>query len=343
MRLFNKVGGISLLSLTLLLGACGNGGDAADASNDSSVDKKIVLKMGSITQADSQLSVTMSRIGEELQERTDGRISAEQYPAGQLGNEADMLQQLNTGSLDMAVITTAQLSTSSEAFGSWLMPFIVENHEQAYELWTSEESMSLFDTLENENVKGLGYSSSGIRYILSTTPIDSVSKLSGLKLRTTPSPTITDFWNGVKASPTAMPLTEVYTALQTKVIEGIDIDTESLVNENLTEIAKYMTPSKHMYWLGGILINNDLWESLSEEDQALLQEVVAEVEKENAEQVAENEQGILDNGESELGITIVDLDASEFDEVTNSVRKTWSEKDSYIEKFLKKADEIKSK
>lgn len=339
------MGVFGVILTMVLLSACGNNGDKAGTTpekNGGDSGEKIVLKMGNITQANHELSLTLERIGEKLEERTDGRITAEHFPAGQLGNESDMMQQLNTGSLDMGNITTAQLSNSSAAYGAWLMPFLVDNHEQAYKLWTSDESMKLFDTLTDENVKGLGYSSSGFRYFLSTKPVVGASDLKGYKIRTTPSPTILDFYKELQASPTPMPLTEVYTSLQTGVIDGIDIDSESVTAEKLTEIAKDLTPSNHMYWAGAILINQDLWDSLSSDDQKLIQEVVDEATKENNEQVAKNEEELLKTAEKELGVTIHDLKASEFDSHVKKVQDLWKEKSPEIGEFLKKAEEIKA-
>jgi TRAP-type transport system periplasmic protein len=334
---------VFVLLVGVFLAACG-GDKESTSGTTADGEKKITLKMANITQASNEFSLTLERIGEELSKRTDGRITASYFPAGQLGNESDMMQQLNTGSLDMAIITTAQLSNSSPAFGAWLMPFIVDTHEQAYELWTSEESMSLFDTLTGENVKGLGYASTGFRFILSTKPITEVKDFNGYKLRTTPSPTILDYWNSLKASPTPMPLTEVYTSLQTGVIDGVDIDSESLVTENLSEIATHMTPDKHMYWAGGLMINKDLWNSLSAEDQKLIQEVVDEATKKNSEQVAANEKDLLENGEKKMGITIHELkDRKEFDSYVKKVEDTWIEKSPEIAKFLDKARSITGK
>lgn len=336
---------ILLLALSVvMLTACGGKSSTSDSEGSGNGEEKIVLKMANITQANHELSLTLERIGKKLEERTDGRITAKYFPAGQLGNESDMMQQLNTGSLDMANITTAQLSNSSAAFGAWLMPFLVDSHEQAYELWTSDESMKLFDTLKDENVKGLGYSSSGFRYILSTKPVVGVEDFKGYKLRTTPSPTILDYYKGLQASPTPMPLTEVYTALQTGVIDGIDIDSESVTAEKLTEIAKDLTPSKHMYWAGAILINQDLWNRLSEDDQKLFQEVVDEATKENAEQVAKNEEAVLGTAEQELGVTVHELtDISQFEPIVKSVEEAWTSQAPEIGEFLKKAKEIKAK
>lgn len=314
----------------------GSTGESAPAGNQ----KQIVLKIANITKADSQWSKTLQNIGEELKVKTNGRIKPEYYPAGQLGNETDMLQQLNAGNIQIASITTAQLSSSSPAFGAWLMPFIVKTHAQAYKLWTSEESMKLFDTLTHENVVGLGYVSSGFRYILSTKPIEGVKDLAGVKIRTTPSPTILDYWNSLKASPTPMPLTEVYTSLKTGVISGVDIDSESVISEKLTEIAKHLTPDKHMYWAGGILINKDLWKSLSPEDQKLIRETVAAKTKENSETVNKNEEKLMSEAKDKYGLTLHELKKSEFDPVVQSVKDTWIKKAPEIGKFLEKAKQI---
>lgn len=342
--------GISLLLSSVLmvsiLAGCGNangGNDVKPVDGAAANDQKIVLKIANITKADSQLSLTMKNIGDELEAKTNGRISPQYFPGGELGNETDMMQQLNTGTIQMALITTAQLSNSSPAFGAWLMPFLVDTHEQAYELWTSDESMKLFDTLTNENVVGLGYASSGFRYILGTKPVQSVKDLEGYKLRTTPSPTILDYWNGLKAGPTPMPLTEVYTSLQTGVIKGVDIDSESLASEKLTEIAKYLNPDKHMYWAGGILINKDLWNSLSTEDQKLIKETVLAKTKDNSVTVQKNEEKLLSEAQSKYGLTVNEVKREEYDPVVKSVRETWSQKSPEIAEFLEKADKIKQK
>lgn len=335
---------IVIFSILLLVGCSNSNGDNKNnnGNNANKGDAEIVLKMANITQADHELSKVLERIGDKLEERTDGRIIAEYFPAGQLGNESDMMQQLNTGSIDIGNITAAQLSTSSDAFGAWLMPFLVDDHEQVKELWESEEASNLFETLTDENVKGLGYSSSGFRYFLSTKDITSAKDLNGYKIRTTPSPVILDFYNELKAAPTPMPLTEVFNSLQTGVIDGIDIDSESVYAENLIEIAKDLTPSNHMYWAAAILINQDVWDNLSEEDQTLLQEVVEESVNENLNQVNENEQEMIGTIEEEHGVKIHELvDVSEFDDVIKVLEDKYSSKSPEFEAFVKKAAEIK--
>lgn len=343
--------GAFVLAASLALTACGGGGaqspaPAAPGGNEAAgpFAKAVTFKYANITKEKNAYSKVGFDIEESLKAATDGRVTFQHFPAGQLGNEADMMQQLNSGSLDFAVITTAQLSTSSPAFGAWLMPFLVDNHQQAFELWKTDESMALFNTLTNENVVGLGYASSGFRYLLATKPIETAKDLENMKIRTTPSPTILDFWNPLKVSPTPMPLTEVYTALQTGVIDGVDIDTESLVTENLSEIAKHMTPSKHMYWAAGILVNKDRWNSFSDEEKELVHAAVQTAMEKNVAFIEENEANLDANGETELGVTKHALaNPAEFDAVVKSVEDKWSSQSPEIAAFLKKAKEITGK
>jgi len=334
------------LLLSMLLTACGGGAAPAASSQGGTAgetaEESLTLKVAYITKENSAWHLAGERMDSILKEKSNGRISLELYPGGQLGNETDMMQQINTGSVDMGFITAAQLSSSSAAFGAWLLPFVIESHQQAYELMQSDEARALFDTLTNDNVHGLGYMTSGFRYMLSTKPIESMEQLKGLKLRTTPSPTILDYWTALQASPTPMPLTEVYTSMQTGVIDAVDIDSESLVNEKLSEVAKHLTPDKHMYWASAILINKDRWNSLSEEDKKLIEEAVATAMKENIEYVETIEADLLANYQEKYGISnVYELkDKEQLIQQVQPVIDTWVQKAPEIGKFLEKAKQI---
>ncbi|MBN2981375.1 MULTISPECIES: TRAP transporter substrate-binding protein [Cohnella] len=354
--------GMVMTLIAALLAACGGGNSGSNASESPAASSgssspaasasgetsgafadPVTFKFANITKEGNAYSNVGVDMDTYLNEKTGGRVSFQQFPGGQLGNEADMMQQLNTGALDFAVITTAQLSNSSPDFGAWLMPFLVDSHQQAYELWTSDESMALFDSLTSENVVGLGYASAGFRYLLATKPIETAADLANMKLRTTPSPTILDFMNGLKVSPTPMPLTEVYMSLQTGVIDGVDIDTQSLITENLTEIAKHMTPSKHMYWAAAILVNKDRWNGFSEEEKQLVQEAVTVAMENNVKFNEETEAKLNETGAADYGITIHQLkDPSEFDAVVQSVYDKWTAQSDKIAKFVEKAQAIKA-
>ncbi|MBM4764697.1 TRAP transporter substrate-binding protein [Bacillus sp. B15-48] len=339
MKKYTILIGILLISVLMVLSACG-GSDSTASNNAESSEEQIKISIGHLAPPSHSVGMAADAIKKELEEKSEGRISVTVYPQGELGNEDDMFVQLNDGALDLLLVGTSSLSSRSEAFGAWLMPFLANSHEKAYELAISEEAMSLYDTLVNDNVKGLGYITSGYRWFLTTKPVETLKDLENMTLRTTPSPTILDFFNSVGVSPTPVPLPDVYSALQTGVIDGIDIDSESIRTINLHEIAKHLTPTGHMNWVMGVVMNNDKWSSLSEEDKKLMQEVVQNESKESFDLVTVNEKDILASLPTEHEVIIHDFDISELDPIVKKVRDDWSAKSEYIGKFLEKANEI---
>ncbi|WP_078429842.1 TRAP transporter substrate-binding protein [Alkalihalobacterium alkalinitrilicum] len=343
---------LSVIIVSMLLAACGGGNSESANTTETntetantgtgSSEETINLKIANITQPVHSWNQSLEVFEESLQEQADGKFNLELFPGGQLGNEADMLQQLDQGNIDMMVITTAQLSEVSESFASWLMPFIVDTHEQAYDLWMSEESMNLFDSLSSYNVKGLGYLSSGFRwYLMRDEAIKLPDDLDRKSLRITPSPAKVEYYRALNVSPTPMPLTEVYTSLQQGVIDGVDIDSESIIPERLYETGKHLTPSNHIYWQGAILINSELWETLTEEDQEVINSAVTAAMNHNVEYLATSEAENLEKLTNEPGMSLYELDREAFQPFVDAIHENYAGKNSDIAAFLEKAAEIR--
>lgn len=336
--------------LVLLLAACGGNGTNSNTddsstggtdTNGAATEDALKISVANITQPVHSWNQSLEVFEDYLIEQTGGNFEMELFPGGQLGNEADMLQQLDQGNIDMMVITTAQLSEVSEAFAGWLMPYIVDTHEQAYELWMSEESMGLFDTLSTYNVKGLGYLSSGFRYYLMRDHgIETPEDLNNKSLRITPSPAKVDYYRLLNVSPTPMPLTEVYSSLQQGVIDGVDIDSESIIPQKLFEAGKHLTASNHLYWAGAILVNSSFWDSLSHEEQELIQSAVNKSMEFNVEYLNTSEKNNLETLSNEPDMQLYEIDRGAFQPYVEETHQKWSEKNPEIKRFLEKANEI---
>src|SRR5699024_10566273 len=150
--------------------------------------------------------------------------------------------QLESGSLDFAIITTAQLSNLSDDLHAWSMPFMFKNIKEAVEMSSSKPAEQLLEGLREQNLIGLGYNFVGNRYVLTReNPIEGPEDLKGKKIRVTGGAPVLDFWNAVGASPESMPRTEIYTALQNGVIDGADIDLGSILEEKYYEVANFLT------------------------------------------------------------------------------------------------------
>lgn len=266
------------LSMSLILAGCG-GGTQTKSSNEGQAageeGKTYTFKLAHITQPTHIWHKTADKFNEELKARSNGRMKVETFPAGQLGAEKDMVQQLETGTLDFGIITNAYMSTRSEEFNAWFMPFLFSDIEKAAAARNSTAAKKILDGLSNQGLVGMDYIFAGNRHILmKSTTVTKPEDLKGKKIRILGSPSIQDFWKAVGAGPTPMPLPEVYTALQTGVIDGIDIDLDALMTEKYYETAKNFTLTNHMAWPGVVIANKTKLEALSPEDQKIVAEAM---------------------------------------------------------------------
>lgn len=247
-------------------GTAGQDGNGATGDN-------IEFSLTHITQESHVWHQTAEKFAEELEDRSDGRMSLEIYPAGQLGSEQDMLQQMETGSVDFGFITNGYMSTRNTEFNAWFMPFVFDSLEEAAEARHVDAAQKMLDNLEAQGFVGMDFIFAGNRHILMENSIvNSPSDLEGATVRVIGSPSIQDFWESVGAGPTPMPLPEVYTSLQTGVIDGIDIDLDALVTEKYHEIAENLTLTNHMTWPAVVMASQETLSNLSEEDQAIVEE-----------------------------------------------------------------------
>lgn len=278
-----------------------------DESNGNAEGETYLFKYGHISSDENVWHTQAEKFAEELERLSDGRMEVEFFPMGQLGNENDMLQQLETGTLDFAVITTAQLSNRSDDLNAWAMPFMFDSVDAAIEMSQSEQAIELLEGLQEQSLIGLSYNFVGNRHILMRdTPIESPEDLQGKKIRVTGGPAVQDFWNAVDASPEAMPLPEVYTSLQTGVIDGIDIDLGAILEQKLYEVADYLTLTNHYSFAGIDVMSATVYDSLSPEDQEIIKEAAKIAEEWGAEDTIAAEARHLEELE-EAGLTINDF------------------------------------
>lgn len=339
---------LTLMLVTVFaLAACGGGDDSANDSgadsgngeNAAAEGETYVFKYGHISSEDNVWQQQAEKFAEELNRLSDGRMEVEFYPMGQLGNENDMIQQLETGTLDFAVITTGQLSNYNEDLNAWSLPFMFESIEDAIEASDSEPARQILDSLEKNGLVGLSYNFVGNRYILmKDTQIESPEDFKGKKIRVTGGPAVQDFWNALEASPEAMPLPEVYTSLQTGVIDGIDIDLGALLEQKLYEVADYLTLTNHYAFAGIDVMSAAVFEKLSEEDQQIVLEAAQIAEEFGGQLTIEEEKAHLQELEAE-DVTINDFPyADNFEEIQNDLFEKYSDNDlvkAFIDEYKK--------
>ncbi|SFE89599.1 TRAP transporter substrate-binding protein [Alteribacillus iranensis] len=338
------------LSLAFLLTACGGGGDGGEessaesdpAESDSSTedttealaDAEYSFKLGVITPPAHMWHQAAEKFKEELEANSDGNMTLEIYPSGQLGNESDMLQQIESGSLDFGFITAAEISSREEAFSAWFTPYLFETIKDAHEARKSEVAQEMLGTLDSYGMTGLDYLFAGQRVMLfKDTEVKSPEDMDGLVLRVTPSPPMLEFYNSAGASTEGIPLPEVYSAVQTGVIDGMDMDLDATITNKFFEVVDYGAVTNHMVWPSVAVVNSDTFNALTEEDQQIVKDAL-ETAADYAVNTRFDQEEEFKQTLSDEGMTIYELDKEVFAEQIENFDKVYKEKDPLIEKFI---------
>lgn len=342
---------VAILSVSVLLTGClGSGTQPVDTPKEPSKagqgseqanGEKITIRLGTSTQVTMPGCMAAERFAEQITEKTNGRITVEFFPARQLGDEAELLQQLMEGTLETALISTSTFATYTPLLETLQLPFLLNSYEKEYKAVTSPEMMDIFDSLEELNVKPLSVFEYGIRHLANNKrPINSLDDLNGLKLRVVPSELIMSSINAIGGNPTPMAYGEVYTALQTNVIDGLEVNFTSIYSEKFYEVLKYVSEIGLWPFPSVMALNLDFYNSLSAEDQQLFKDVAKECLEYNMELFKEAEaksrETILENG-GEIN-KIADLQP--FIEATSEIYDAHSAKDPLIKAFVDMAKEL---
>ncbi len=284
------------------------------------------FRLGLITPPPHIWTKAAEAFGAELSEASGGAHSVSIFPARQLGNEAEMLQQLQSGALDMAFMTVAEVSNRAPDFGAFYAPYLANDIGHAGRILRSDTATGMLDTLPAQvGVVGVGYGMAGLRQIVSRGDVKSADDLTGLKLRITPFAPILDFYNALGAAPTPMPLPAVYDALANGQVDAIDMDAELIWVLKYYENADTVVQSDHMMFPMVGLVSGRVWAGMSDDDKAMVGELMAKHVDSTIDSYIEKEAGWLGQIEG-TGIAYTKVDASFFGDAVTEWNGIWAQK-----------------
>lgn len=230
------------------------------------------IKFGNVISAGDTQNQGYKLFAEQVAERTDGRITVEVYPDSQLGGEREMIEATQFGDIEMTAPSVGVLANFDKSLQVFDFPFIFEDAETAYEVLDSELGDEMLAGLADSGLIALGWGENGFRNLAMTDGTVRVPEdMEGVKLRTMQVPMHIAYWESVGAAPTPLSFPEVFTSLQQGVVDGVENPYELLYSARLTEPASYLTETRHIYDPEVLLINKDFYESLSDEDQEIIQ------------------------------------------------------------------------
>ncbi|MFW6273554.1 MAG: DctP family TRAP transporter solute-binding subunit [Halanaerobium sp.] len=206
---------------------------------------------------------------------TNGSIEVEIYPNGVLGNERESMEQVENDVTQSYIASGGGMATFYPKFSIVNIPFSITNYSVAYEVYDGEFGQNMAADIEEETgFKVLGFGESGGFFQLTNSerPIRTPEDMDGLKFRTMTIPIHMEFMRSLGASPTPIAWAELYTAMQTGVVDGQHNPVPIIKIGKLEEVQEYLTLTNHMYTPYVWVLNSDFYASLNDEEKSVVEE-----------------------------------------------------------------------
>lgn len=280
------------------------------------------IKLGHETPPTHVWNQVSERINQNLQEKSGGQWKVEVSPLSKLGTVPQMINLLQSGAMQVGVITLGALTNRDPSFTGWSMPYLFDDVEHATQAVELEAAQQMLENLQEHGMIGMGYTFAGMRHVLSTKPVNEPSDLEGQKIRAFPSAIFNDWWTANGAAPTAMPLSEVAPSLTTNLLNAVDVDLDALVGMKFHQQAPYLTLTNHMAFPGVIVVSKRYWDRLDEDQQTMLREAIKEAEQWGFQRAIEADRENLATAKAD-GAEVIEIDLSSFKELGDKVNQKY--------------------
>ncbi|MBS3918479.1 MAG: DctP family TRAP transporter solute-binding subunit [Deltaproteobacteria bacterium] len=241
--------------------------------------QKIELKLGFVTAAteNDPYYITSKKIAELVETYTKEKYKVNLFPSGQLGNENEMIKNLTMGTMDLGVITNAPTGAFIKSFMALDLPFIFPNEKVAHAVLDGKAGEMLLEKLKSLNIVGLGYSEGGFRHMINNVrPIKAPEDTKGIKFRVMTTPIYIGLFQSLGSNAVPMPWGEVFTAVQQKVIDGLEIPIPVIYANKYHEVAKYLSLTGHTYSPLIIMCSEQRWKKFSSEEKEMVKRAARE-------------------------------------------------------------------
>jgi tripartite ATP-independent transporter DctP family solute receptor len=271
--------------------------------------------------------IASTKFADLIKEKTDGEIELQLFPSGQLGNERDMIEGIQIGTLDAGLITNAPISGFVSSFMVLDLPFIFSDADNAHKTLDGPAGRALLDKLDTIGIKGLAFAEGGFRHMINNVrPIVKVEDVKGIKFRVMKNPVYIGLFKSLGSNAIPMPWGEVFTAVQQGVMDGLEIPISVTWSNNYFEVTKYLSLTGHTYSPLVFMVSKGVWNSLSPDYQKIFLESAHEAAVYERARVKEIEADLL-NKLKEKGMEINEVpDKKPFQEAVKPLYEEFKEK-----------------
>ena len=304
----------------------------AYASMPAAAQQKTVLKASDVHAAGYPTVVAVENLGKKLEQATNGRISVQMYPSMQLGGEKEAIEQAQIGAIAFARVSVGALGPVVDDLNVFNMPYVFRNTAHMQQVIDGPIGQELLEKVTNsgKGLIGLCWMDAGARNFYDTKkPIKTVADLKGLKIRVIGNPIFVDMANAMGGNGVAMGYDQVFSALQTGVVDGAENNPPSYVFDNHYQVAKFYTLDEHLIVPEMLVFSKKAWDAMSKEDQAQLLKFAKEAQQEERKLWVAYENQAMDKAKA-AGIQIIQVSDADKKAFQDAVKPVW---DKYGPKY----------
>ncbi len=298
--------------------------------------QKMVLKAADVHALGYPTVEAIVRMGKKLETATNGRLSLQMFPAMQLGGEKEMIEQAQVGALQIARISVGPMGPVVDELNVFNLPFIFRDEAHMRKVIDGPIGQELLDKISNapaSRLIALGWMDSGTRSLYTKKPVKSPADLKGQKIRMMGNPVFVDTMNAMGGSGVMMSFSELYSALQTGVVDGAENNPPSLLTQNHYQVTKFYSLTGHLIIPEIFVFSRRSWETMSKEDQDLIKKLSREAQ---LEQRALWDKMVEDSVQKlkAAGVQFIEVDKKPFYDATKPVREKYGAKHAALIKRM---------
>ena len=290
--------------------------------------QKMVWKASDVHPLGYPTVEAIQRMGKKLEAATNGRISIQMYPSMQLGGEKEMIEQAQVGALQIARISVGAMGPVVDELNVFNLPFIFRDEAHMRKVIDGPIGQELLDKISanpQSRLVALGWMDAGTRNVYSNKPVTKPADLKGMKVRMMGNPIFVETMNAMGGNGVAMGFNELYSAMQTGVVDGAENNEPTVLAQNHFQVAKVYSLTGHLIIPEIFVFSKRTWDALTPADQALVKKFAREAQLEQRQLWDEKTSKATDELKAK-GLQFVAADKPAFYKATQPVRDKYGSK-----------------
>ncbi|MDU4959431.1 MAG: TRAP transporter substrate-binding protein [Sporomusaceae bacterium] len=264
---------IMILALAATLAGCGQK-DAKTA--DQKTAAKLNFRLAEMHPPDHPTAQADKEFAKLVADRSQGRIKIDVFVGAQLGEEKAIIEQVQLGAIEFARVSSGPLGEFNKQLGVFSLPYIFNSDDHMWKYLNGPGGEKMLKDLETSKFVGLAYFTAGSRNFYSKKPITKLEDLSGMKVRVIQNKINIDMIQALGGSATPMPAGEVFSGLQTGVIDAAENNWPTFSSSNHYQVAKYWISDAHQRVPEMLIMSKAAWDKLSDDDKKLIKQAAAD-------------------------------------------------------------------